>query len=82
MKNIRFFLSVNFQFLEVNFSIYLNRPVFVMTSADLNISYSYARKSNIFIIFQSSSDNGYDNGFFVTDLSQKRTKRILMTGNK
>ena len=31
MKNIRGFLSANFQFLEVNFSIYLNRRVFVMT---------------------------------------------------
>ena len=30
MKNIGFFLSENFQFLEVNFSIYLNRRVFVM----------------------------------------------------
>ena len=30
MKNIRFFLSENFQFLVVNFSIYLNRRVFVM----------------------------------------------------
>ena len=30
MKNIRFFLSENFQFLEVNFSTYLNRRVFVM----------------------------------------------------
>ena len=31
MKNIRgFFLSENFQFLEVNFSIYLNRRVFIM----------------------------------------------------
>ena len=30
MKNIRVFLSENFQFLEVKFSIYLNRPVFVM----------------------------------------------------
>ena len=31
MKNIRvFFLSENFQFLEVKFSIYLNRRVFVM----------------------------------------------------
>ena len=32
MKNIRVFLSENFQFLEVKFSIYLNRRVFVMTS--------------------------------------------------
>ena len=30
MKNIRVFLSENFQFLEVKFSIYLNRHVFVM----------------------------------------------------
>ena len=30
MENIRF-LSENFQFLEVKFSIYLNRHVFVMS---------------------------------------------------
>ena len=30
MKNIRDFLSENFQFLEEKFSIYLNRRVFVM----------------------------------------------------
>ena len=30
MKNIRVFLSENFQFLEVKFSIYLNRLVLVM----------------------------------------------------
>ena len=30
MKNIRVFLSENFQFLEVKLSIYLNRRVFVM----------------------------------------------------
>ena len=30
MKNIRFFLSENFPFLIVNFSVYLNRRVFVM----------------------------------------------------
>ena len=29
MKNIRVFLSENFQFLEVEFSIYFNRRVFV-----------------------------------------------------
>ena len=29
-ENIRVFLSENFQFLEVKFSNYLNRPVFVM----------------------------------------------------
>ena len=32
MKNIGFFLSENFQFLEVKFSIYLNRRVFVMVT--------------------------------------------------
>ena len=31
MKNIRIFVSENFQFLEVKVSIYLNRRVFVMT---------------------------------------------------
>ena len=30
MKNIRIFLSENFPFLVVKFSIYLNRSVFVM----------------------------------------------------
>ena len=30
MKNIRFFLSDNFPFLIVKFSIYLNRRVYVM----------------------------------------------------
>ena len=30
VKSIRIFLSENFQFLEVKFSIYLNRRVFVM----------------------------------------------------
>ena len=30
MKNIRIFVSENFQFLEVKVSIYLNRRVFIM----------------------------------------------------
>ena len=30
MKNIIFFLSENFQFLDMKFSIYLNKSVFVM----------------------------------------------------
>ena len=34
-KNQFFFLSENFQFLEVIFSIYLNRLVFVMAFRDL-----------------------------------------------
>ena len=32
MKNIRVFLSENFQFLDMKFSIYLNRRVFVMNA--------------------------------------------------
>ena len=35
MKNIRIFLSENFYFLVVKFSIYLNRRVFVMKSYNL-----------------------------------------------
>ena len=31
MKNIRIFLSENFHFLLVKFSVYLNRRVFVMS---------------------------------------------------
>ena len=30
MKNVRFFLSENFHFLVVKFSVYLNRHVFVI----------------------------------------------------
>ena len=37
MKNIRVFLSENFQFLEMKFSIYLNRRVFVMDSRQSEI---------------------------------------------
>ena len=39
MKNIRvFFLSENFHFLVVNFSIYLNRRVFVMHTYPNNLT--------------------------------------------
>ena len=34
MKNISFFLFKNFQFLEVKFSIYLNKCVFVMSKTE------------------------------------------------
>ena len=37
MKNVRVFLSENFQFLEVDFSIYFNRRVFVMYSSDCTV---------------------------------------------
>ena len=42
MKNIRIFLTENFHFLVVKFSVYLNRRVFVMSSA---------RMINSFLIF-------------------------------
>ena len=37
MKNIRIFLSENFQFLVVTFSVYLNRHVFVMVDSDKTV---------------------------------------------
>ena len=40
MKNIRVFYLNIFQFLEVKFSIYLNRRVFVMIDKRLQIFYS------------------------------------------
>ena len=42
MKNIRIFLSENFHFLVVKFSVYLNRSVFVLMIASL-----FGRVSNI-----------------------------------
>ena len=41
MKNIRVFLSENFQFLEVKFSIYLNRHVFVMPNTTNTIAQTH-----------------------------------------
>ena len=49
MKNIKFFIYENFQFLEVKFSIYLNRRVFVMSIISLhtiqesNFNFRYVR---------------------------------------
>ena len=45
MKKYQSCLSENFQFLEVKFSIYLNRRVFVM---DPNNNKSSAEQGNIF----------------------------------
>ena len=41
-KNISFFLSDNFQFLEVNLYIYLNRSVFVMV-CDFQFAFMHAK---------------------------------------
>ena len=52
MKNIRDFLSENFQFLEVKFSIYLNRHIFVMCTSDVVLNQLAHQRSliRIFII--------------------------------
>ena len=42
MKNISFFLSENFQFLEEKFSIYLNRRVYVHVMGTIKIVISEA----------------------------------------
>ena len=41
-------LSENFQFLEVKFSIYLNRRVFVMLRSRLNIFFFQTKSVDIF----------------------------------
>ena len=61
MKNIRVFLSETFQILEVKFSIYLNRRVFVM----INILKSSANSQflNFFWLrfFLLKANNQYEN---------------------
>ena len=47
MNNIRFFLSENFQFLVVRFSIYLNRRVCVMLHGMSNPVFWGKNKKNI-----------------------------------
>ena len=45
MKNIKYqsFLFENFQFLEVKFSMYLNRHVFVMNNVDYSTQFGLDR---------------------------------------
>ena len=68
MKNIRIILSENFQFLEVNFSIYLNRHVFVTNNIRETCLYNfdplkphfYIVKlgfTGVYIIFHISAQN-------------------------
>ena len=68
MKNIRVFLSENFQFLEVKFSIYLNRHVFVMNIFKLKEGRPQARNSGMKVLWDNitspflrivTSSNGY-----------------------
>ena len=49
MKNIRVFLSEIFQFLEMKFSIYLNRRVFVMTT---KLDHTNSAHKNVYRIRQ------------------------------
>ena len=39
MKNISLFLSENFQFLEANFFIYLDRRIFIMKNTKYKLIY-------------------------------------------
>ena len=57
MKNIRVFISENFQFFEVKFSIYLNRCVFIMDLSYMPLI--YVKKK-----FGQSSFMGYLNKIF------------------
>ena len=40
MKKIGVFLSVNFQFLEVKFSLHLNRRIFVMHGLEIYVPFN------------------------------------------
>ena len=63
MKNIKSFLSENFQFLVVKFSVYLNKLVFVMAQTKRFYIYIY------FFIFQYCS---LLNGLFPVTLSTRQ----------
>ena len=77
MKNIRVFVSENFQFLEVNFSIYLNRRVFVMDVRDVVVfSLSYMTQSNrvcnfLWFVYNVFPDNSYFGIFAIAEVVDK-----------
>ena len=53
MKNIRVFLSENFQFLQVKFSLYLNRRIFVMfsdTTTQMIHSFFFSENSKSYVL--------------------------------
>ena len=61
MKNIGVFLSENFQFLEVKFSIYLNRRVFVISNTDSDFHsfmYYFVSRATLSIVFDLSAADG------------------------
>ena len=53
MKNIRLFLSENFHFLVVKFSVYLNRHVFVMSNLSGMDAFSSERSLSKLIMSSS-----------------------------
>ena len=62
MKNIRVFLSEKFRFLEVKFSMYLNRRVFVMS---LTFSMRQLIHCNMALKWALVRDQGYKMSKFV-----------------
>ena len=63
MKKYRSFLSINFQFLEVNFSIYLNRRVFVMSTRAPASSDAFLYVAHIWICCTKDSNVLYFNTY-------------------
>ena len=74
MKNISFFYLKNFRFLEVKFSIYLNRRVFVMVSWTRPASFSQLGFiSGPHISFQTSRINDHN------EFNEHKDQTILTT---
>ena len=60
MKNIRFFLSENFMFLEVKFSIYLNRRVLVI----LRVNFAIYAPTYIVCVLKGINSSEYPHSMF------------------
>ena len=58
VKNVRVFLSENFQFMEMKFSIYLNRRVFVMQTALFHMKSLNKSDSPMFVKCPVAAVNG------------------------
>ena len=81
MKNIRFFLSENFHFLVVKFSVYLNRHVFVMLShaslrGQQNVRMRRLVRTFAFIIKSVCSRHV---SYIAINLSMTQLKRVFIT---
>ena len=82
MKNIGVFVSENFQFLEVKFSIHLNRSVFVMVvrPADEGLGIVVIEKENFIQSLQQEIEqcNSYaETEFDLTKEGHKKVKKIV-----